>query len=477
MSEIKPDLANLEVAQMPPEKAIEELSDIAVRILIGAEVYEGHHFNPKLMRITLGGLEEIVHKEDFNIAKWVADKVFREHIQAKNLNLMVQSVPYILKMRSIIHNILADYYENKDDHVRVVFLRGDNMGCGFWRVKLPGEYLRDQENKISVQISDVAIDYDQLVKYDVIVVQRVFDYEQYYILSTLKSVGKKIIYEVDDDIFNVEPHNPCANIYNRYDSQLCMRHCLALADKVIVTTERLAKALDIEDKAIIYPNSLDWDKLFYVNKKKEERKRHRIFWSGSNTHNEDFKVCMPALLRIFKEREDVELFILGMVPPIVQHLLGEYANRVISNSGMHTEAYFQYLRFSLDADIGIVPLEDTVFNHSKSICKGLEYTLARIPIVASGCPPYSDVFEHGKDALLCSTEEDWYESINSLLENKEMREEMVKNARKKAVERFHLRKNADYLCDEISQLGSSLVNDRIERRSQSRIDPQAEQLV
>jgi len=477
MSEIKPDLANLEVAQMPPEQAVEELSDVAVRILIGAEVYEGHHFNPKLMRLTLGAMEQVIHKEDFNIAKWAADKVFREHIQTKNLSLMVQSIPYVLKMRSIIHEILADYYENQDDKVRVVFLRGDNMGCGFWRVKLPGEYLRDQENDISVQITDVAIDYDQLVKYDVIVVQRVFEYEQYYILSTLKAAGKKIVYEVDDDVFNVASHNPCANIYNRYDAQLCMRHCLTLADKVIVTSERLAKALDVEDKAIIYPNSLDWDKLFYVNKKSEKRKKHRIFWSGSNTHNEDFKVCMPALLRIFKEREDVELFIIGTVPPIVQQLLGEYSDRIIYNPGMHTEAFFQYLRFSLDADIGIVPLEDTTFNHSKSICKGLEYTLARIPIVASGCPPYSDVFEHGKDACLCSTEEEWYESINSLLESEEMREEMVKNARKKAVEKFHLRKNADYLGNEISQLGSSLVSDRIEQRSQTRIDPQAEQLV
>ena len=41
----KVDLASLEVAQMPPEQAIEELSDMAVRILAGAEVYEGHHWN------------------------------------------------------------------------------------------------------------------------------------------------------------------------------------------------------------------------------------------------------------------------------------------------------------------------------------------------------------------------------------------------------------------------------------------------
>jgi len=465
--EIKPDLAHLEIAQMPPEQAIEELSDIAVRILIGAEVYEGHHFNPKLMRMTLGGMEQVLHKEDFNIAKWVADKVFREHIQAKNLQLMTTSIPYILKTRSIIHKVLTEYYAGMDNCCRVIILRGDNMGYGYWRIKLPGDYLRDQENDLIVRVSDVAIDYDQLVQYDVIIVQRVFDYEQYYILSTLKDVGKKIVYEVDDDVFNVEPHNPCANIYNRFDAQICMRHCLAIADKVIVTSDRLAKALGIENKAILYPNSLDWDMLFNVGKKDETKTRKRIFWSGSNTHDEDFKVCMPALLRIFQEREDVELFIIGSLPPIIQHLLGDYMDRVIFIPGMHTEAFFQYLRFSLDADVGIVPLANTIFNHSKSVCKGLEYTLARLPIIASGCPPYSDVFEQGKDALLCNTDEEWYESINSLLENEEMRDEMIRNARLKAVEKFHLRKNAEHLGNEISQLGSSLVNDRISQRNQT----------
>ena len=341
------------------------------------------------------------------------------------------------------------------------------MGCGYWRMKLPGEFLRDQDNDVSISISDIAIDYDQLSKYDVIVVQRVFDYEQYYVLSTLKAAGKKIIYEVDDDVFNVENHNPSAKIYNRFDAQLCMRHCLALADKVIVTSERLANALDIREKAIIYPNSLDWDKLFYISKKDEREGRKRIFWAGSNTHDEDFKVVMPALTRIFQEREDVELYIVGSIPPIVKYTLADYMDRVIFVPGMHTEAYFQYLRFHLDADIGIVPLQNTVFNHSKSICKGLEYTLARLPIVASGHPPYSDVFEHGKDALLCSNDEEWYNSIKSLLENSKMREQLVTEARKKAVEKFHLRKNAEALGNEISRLANSLINSRISKRNQS----------
>ena len=473
--ENSPDLAHLEIAQMPPEMGVEELSDIGVRILAGAEVYEGHHFNPKLIRLNLGGIEQVIHREDLYLAKWAADTVFRENIKAKNLQLMTQSIPYVLQNRKLIRKKLSDHYSKLDGKVRVIMLRGDNMGCGYWRIKLPGEYLRDEENDLDIKISDVAIDFDQLSEYDVIVVQRVFDYEQYYILSTLKSIGKKIIYEVDDDVFNVEPHNPCASVYNRFDAQLCMRHCLVLADAVIVTSDRLAKALGIEEKAIVYPNSLDWDKLFAAGNEDSEKTRYRIFWSGSNTHDEDFKVCMPALLRLFQEREDIELFIIGSMPPIIRHVLNDYMDRVLFVPGMHTEAYFQHLRFSLDVDIGIIPLTDTAFNHSKSVCKGLEYILARVPIVASACPPYADVFENGKDAILCSNDDEWYQAISTLLENKEMRSEMIREARKKAVEKFHLRKNAEELGNAISQLGSSLVNDRIERKNQTQESPQVAQ--
>lgn len=475
--EIAPDLSIAEIAPLPPEDAIEELSDVAVRILVGAEVFQRQHFNPRLVRIKLGGIEQILHTSDFELAKWAADTVFRERISVKRLELMTKSLPYMLECRRWIHKLLSDHYNQKLNKVRVLFLRGDNAGCGYWRMKLPAEFLKNEENNLTVHLSDVEIDFEKLIQYDVIVVQRVFHFDQYYILQMLKEAGKKIIYEIDDDVFNIEGHNPAASVYNRFDSQLCIRHCLNLADIVIVTSERLARALDVPNKRFVYPNSLDWDMLFALKAKDPERKRKRIFWSGSNTHNQDFMECIGALVKIFEERDDVDLQVMGACPNVVRQSLSSYMDRVLYTPGMHTEGYFNFLRSHVNADIGIIPLQDTVFNHSKSICKGLEYTVAQLPIVASGYAPYTDVYENNKNAILCQTDEEWYKAIITLLENNEMREEMIKNARKMAAEKFHLRKNAKKLGDVISSLGSDLLTARNEQRSRSEANRVTAQVV
>jgi len=461
----KPDITMAEVSPMPPEEAVEELSDIAVRILCGAEVQEAQDFNEKMIRLSIGGTHQVVHRDDLLIAKWAADKTFREFIKPGHLELMVRSLPYMLQARKWIHNIIQQHYSGQDSKTRVLFLRGDNTGCGYWRIKLPGEMIRNNEdNNMLVHISDLHVEFDKLVQYDIIVVQRMFDFDQYLILDSLKAAGKKIIYEIDDDVFNVAPHNPAAAIFNRFDTKLCIRQCLNLADAVIVTTERLAKALNVEHKAIIYPNSLDWDTIFYT-KHKEVNERIRLFWSGSNIHNEDFSVCIPALMRIFSERDDVELLIMGGFPEVLAQAMQPFMDRVSIAQGMHTEAYFSYLQHNLEADIGLIPLTNSIFNESKSTCKGLEYTLARMPIIASNYPPYSDTYENNKDALLCSDEEDWYKAINTLLEDKEMREELIKNARKKAAEKFNLRKNAFQLGKKISEIGLDLITNRNQQKT------------
>jgi len=462
----KADLSIAECAPMPPEEAIEELSDVAVRILLGAETSEAQHFNPRLVRLNLGGVQQVLHINDLQLAKWAADTAYREYITPCRLELMMRSLPYMLECRKWIHKLLANHYAKKDHELRVVFLRGDNAGCGYWRMKLPAEFLRDEDNGISVHISDVEINYETLVQYDVIVVQRIFEFESYYVLETLKNAGKKIIYEIDDDVFSIETHNPAARFYNRFDSQLCIRHCMALADAVLLTTERLADAFQLKEKAIVYPNSLDWDMLFALSAHKDKnRERKRIFWAGSNTHNEDFKVCISALQRIFAEREDVDFVLVGSCPPILKQCFEPFMDRFFFTPGMHVEAYFHFLRNNLDADIGIIPLTDSVFNHSKSVCKGLEYTLAQLPIVASAYPPYSDEYEHRKDAMLCSSEDDWYDALNELLENDTMRDELIKQARRKAAKKFNLRSNATQLGEDIKRVGADVVATRNAQKS------------
>ena len=102
-------------------------------------------------------------------------------------------------------------------------------------------------------------------------------------------------------------------------------------------------------------------------------------------------------------------------------------------------------------DIGIAPLEDTSFNSSKSNIKFLEYSALGIPTVASKVTPYSSTIVNGETGFLIKPKGtvylDWVKALTKLVENKELREQVGKNANKFVKENFNIEKNVDLWKD------------------------------
>lgn len=102
-------------------------------------------------------------------------------------------------------------------------------------------------------------------------------------------------------------------------------------------------------------------------------------------------------------------------------------------------------------DIGIAPLEDTVFNSSKSNIKYLEYSAMGIPTVASKVTPYADTIVNGETGFLIKTKGsvylDWVKALSRLVESNELRESIGKKANSFVRENFNMEKNADLWKD------------------------------
>ena len=81
----------------------------------------------------------------------------------------------------------------------------------------------------------------------------------------------------------------------------------------------------------------------------------------------------------------------------------------------------------INPDITLAPLEDIPFNHAKSCIKWYEMTAIGAPIVASDITPY-DPIENGKTGFKAKTYRDWIKYLSRLIESREIREEIVKNA-------------------------------------------------
>lgn len=86
----------------------------------------------------------------------------------------------------------------------------------------------------------------------------------------------------------------------------------------------------------------------------------------------------------------------------------------------------QYPQMFKKIDIGLVPLNDLPFNHAKSTIKGLEYTAAGVPFIASWSPEYEFLSNDGVGRVARDKKE-WLAHLNELLDPKVRKEDIDRN--------------------------------------------------
>ena len=92
-------------------------------------------------------------------------------------------------------------------------------------------------------------------------------------------------------------------------------------------------------------------------------------------------------------------------------------------------------------DIGIMPLPNTEWAKGKCGFKVLQYMALEKATVASSVGVNSSIITHGHDGLLCSTESDWLDALEKLLESYELRRQLGKNGRTTVERSYSLASN------------------------------------
>ena len=96
-----------------------------------------------------------------------------------------------------------------------------------------------------------------------------------------------------------------------------------------------------------------------------------------------------------------------------------------------------------ETDIIVAPLTENLYNRCKSSIKFIEASSAKKPGVWQGIRQYQEAVDDGKNGFLASTSREWYESIKKLVDDKELRREMGKNAFKTVKEQWQVKDNLD----------------------------------
>lgn len=302
-----------------------------------------------------------------------------------------------------------------------LFAFHDESGCGWYRIRVPlGELGRRSHDVTVVSARDV--EQAPSLPYPLVVGQRM---DKHHALPYWRRwrAGSRLVYEIDDDVFSVEPWNTLgARTYNRADAQDAVAHAAQVADLVTVTTPHLAEVMGAHNPNVtILPNCVpDW----LLRHDRPQRDRVVVGWAGGSSHAMDMFSTAPALRRFLGRNKHVEL-----------HLIGTDYRATIRCEARYTdwappEDYYR----SIDFDIGIAPLVDTVFARSKSAVKALEYAALGIPVVASDVGPYRDFVIDGVTGYLVRQDHEWGKRLYELSNDEAMRTEMGVKAREHAAQ-------------------------------------------
>ena len=284
---------------------------------------------------------------------------------------------------------------------------------------------------------------------DAVVIQRDFSanlemYEQ--ILSRAHAEQKPVIYEIDDQLFELpEDHIDYPTHY--YSPALfAMLRTVIEADLVTTSTDSLKEyLLPFNPHIEVIPNYLD-DRLWALRSpgqlspaSGDSQNPVVIGYMGTNTHQPDLVSIAPVLGRLLDHYGDrLRMRFWGTEPPEPLRSRPQVEWHAIQ---MHSYAEFAAYFSQQSCDIFVAPLIDSPFNHCKSSIKFLEYSALGIPGVYSHTVPYQ-VVRDGENGYLAGTEQEWEHHLVELIESPELRSRMGLVALKTVQSQWLLSQNA-----------------------------------
>ena len=267
-----------------------------------------------------------------------------------------------------------------------------------------------------------------------------------------------IIFDIDDDLLNIESTHVDYNKYN--EIQDILKFILINSDIITVTNNILKKQISKLDKNItikIIPNTLV--KLWGFPKKQQLQKNLtlkntvKIGYFGGISHKDDLKIIEKPMKNVINHftNKNIIFEVIGItndnykwitkinipnnynsnptLPNKIKNNVSKILRKVnLYDRGLPFCSFVNWIKNEIDWDIAVAPLEDTNINRSKSNLKYLEYTALNIPGVYSNIGPYKEIGEKNTGIVVNNTPEEWEKALINLIEDNELYETILKNA-------------------------------------------------
>ena len=259
-----------------------------------------------------------------------------------------------------------------------------------------------------------------------------------HLICEAKKNNVPVFYDIDDYIFEYNEISELSflndekeNDFEEYSNLL--KKSMDASDGIIVSTNNLNEAVmkSFNDKKTFINRNVASSEMLILSRLALKRKKYNCdkivlgYFSGSNTHNDDFKLIENVLFEIMKNDNRVHLKVVGCL--VLPEAFENFEDRIISVGFIDWKELPNEIA---GVDINLMPLENTFFNRCKSENKWMESALVKVPTIAS----YNDEIESStisnENILLCEDEEEWLNKLELLINSLELREKIAENAYK-----------------------------------------------
>lgn len=253
----------------------------------------------------------------------------------------------------------------------------------------------------------------------------------------LRARGAVSVYEVDDDLFNIQPRaNPLGLPFQHPEVREAMKTAIRAADMVTVSTGPLADVMrkirtDYDpDTVHVLPNSVPASVLTIGRQRPESRWSTMYGWQGSTTHERDWLEARDAVAAVLSEDwRTTRLRFVGAF-----YLNGLFRDGRPVGKMDHqpwTVNLDEHHRRVADFDVTLAPLERTPFNRSKSALRVVESLALGVPAIASDVPAYAGWLEDGVTGFYARSTAQWVTAMRKL-QDPDLRAEMGAAGRRAA---------------------------------------------
>lgn len=248
--------------------------------------------------------------------------------------------------------------------------------------------------------------WDELGGYDGVIVQKkLFSGAR---VRAVRRSARRLVFDIDDAILH--PQKREHHWFTRLRTHFRLRRIVSAADLCLAANEVLATHLRPWAKQlVVFPMALDATE--WQPRPRADEATVRLGWSGAPRNLRYLEAIEPALLALFAQQPQARLVVLCGERPRFARLPFEHIPWQAGNESAVVGTF----------DIGLLPLEASLFAAGKSPIKGLQYLASGLPVVATPLAATRELF-HGSDAAhFASSPEEWVKELAPLVADAKLR--------------------------------------------------------